>query len=152
MGESYQLKNLNQRNRDVILLHVMGFRNNQIAEKLGYSVPTVSSIIHTEIAQAMIKELRSQQEGYAVDIWERLDEEAEASLEVLLALRDNTEVDSSLRAGISNDLLDRAGFKPPTKIIRKNEGDAQGLVSRIKQRAIEAKQVSDAEYEEVEDG
>ena len=61
------------------------------------------------------------------------EQEAEANVELLVALRDNTEIDSNLRASIAKDLLDRAGYKPPTKIIRKNEGDAGGLVERVKQ-------------------
>ena len=51
MGESYSLQKLNQRNREVILLYMLGRKQKDIAKQLGYSEPTVSSIINSEPAQ-----------------------------------------------------------------------------------------------------
>lgn len=130
--------NLSSRMKAALRLVFDGWSQADICEATGYNQCRISVIVNSPVGKAYLAELdkatldkvATAQADFAVSknkmaIRERLETEAAASLETLLAIRDGS-ADPRLTATVSMDLLDRAGYKGPDKV----EIDARVLATQ----------------------
>ena len=130
------LKHERPAHRLAILLKAQGLSNKEIAERLGLSAIHVGNILRQpwarkrlveEIQRSGRDEIQALLAGSAVD-----------SINTLIELRDDDEVENSVRKAAADSLLDRFLGKPTQRVESKNETHVfSGDVARIDQELAE---------------
>jgi hypothetical protein len=141
-SESYdqlQPQKLSPRMKSALRLVYDGWSQKDIAEATGYNQPRIAILANSDVGKVYLEELDSAVTAKVagvhadfaaspkkMDVRKRLEDEAATSLETLLAIRDGSLEDPRLLASVSQDLLDRAGYKSPDKV----EVDARVLATQ----------------------
>jgi len=106
---AYAVKKLHFRHHEIARLLLLGFGNKQIAGMLGVTPQHVSDMRKDPLMQRRMAVLTDRRDASALDVEKRLQEEAPASLDTLLEVRDDPDSGRALRAKVALELLDRAG-------------------------------------------
>lgn len=140
-------KHINTRHRKLMRLLIAGWTLRDAAEMLGYHPKRVSQIVTSPLfkeemakMQEEIKKEFVETEGSKAtsDIVRlRMKEEALASLETLIKLRDSSQSDR-VRQLSAIEILDRAGYKPTDKVeaeiaIDASDGLCQAIATVMKE-------------------
>lgn len=115
-ARKYQIMELWDRHHAILRMLALGATPKQIAETLGCTTATVGNVVHGELGKRQLEIMRGAADKTTVDIMEdirRLAPIAVARLEELLV---DKSTDPRLVAGISHDILDRAGHAAPKVI------------------------------------
>lgn len=115
-ARKYQIMELWDRHHQILRLLALGMSVKQIAEHLGCTTATVGNVKHSEVGKYQLGLLQSAADKQTVDIMEdirRLAPIAVAKLEEILT---DPNSDKRLVAGVSHDILDRAGHAAPKVI------------------------------------
>ncbi len=151
---AYNVKKLHYRHHEIARLLLLGWGNKQIAEALSVTPQHVSDMRKDPLLQRRMTVLTERRDVDAVNVEKRLKEEAPASLDTLLEVRDDVDSGRSLRARVALELLDRAGHG---KMQRVQANILHGAVppevmARVKQRMDRARSmedIPDAVFEEI---
>lgn len=103
--------------RVVCYLKAQGLNHKEIAERTGYTTVAIAYICAQKWAQELIAEELTQAGRSRVEYI--LSEQAVPSLEKLITLRDDPEVNKEVQRKAANDLLDRIFGKPNQPITHK---------------------------------
>jgi hypothetical protein len=134
----YQLQNMSQIHHEIVRLLLLGWGNKEIAEHFGVTEAMVCYTANSRIVQDKLAMLRQVRDAEAIDVAQRIKELAPECIDTLDEIRRNDNAGFAIRAKVSMDLLDRAGYAAP-KVIRA-EGVVAHLtmddIAEIKRRAI----------------
>lgn len=135
---------------EITRLLSLGFKNTQIAQRLGISHVMVSNVKNSPVVQDQLAILRGVRDAESIDVAMEIRDFAPTCLTLLKSIV-NGEVEAStpLKAHTARDLLDRGGFPA----IKRIESVSTQLTSKdiedIKNRAFGNKeQVVNGEFEE----
>ena len=109
----HNLQALRQRHFDIIRMHIEGLSDNEIADILEVSLPTVRYTLNSEMAKNRIAEINAWMDEEAITVKKRLEEAAPLALDILLQILISEDEKSSNKIRAANSLLDRAGHAPP---------------------------------------
>lgn len=114
---TYETKQLWERSKEILGLHVLGMKGTEIAEKLNITPATVYSTTNSQLGQEYIKGIRESREGSIKTFKERIGELTERSLEFYQKVFDDPREGSlRLKKEISDTvLLELSGLRVPTK-------------------------------------
>lgn len=160
-GRAYQLKALRARHHEIIRLHILGYKNVDIARVLGVTPVSVSNALNSHEGQAVARLLCAARDGEAVDLSARFAEVAPKAFEFLEDTLDNENAPIHLRSKIATELLGLAGHVKPQRlqvsgaIAHITPADLEEIKRRAVQAAAECGLLSDpnvleAEFNEVE--
>ncbi len=149
----FEPKKIWQMHHEIINLHVLGWKNTDIAKKIGATKEHISSIVNSSAAKAKISLLRGERDAKTFDVLkevEKLLPEAVKTYERILAGEEGTVV---LRKSVADTVIkDICGYQAPKKFqtasVFLTPDDLEEFKSRGIQAAIEAGIVIDAEYTE----
>ncbi len=109
------LRNLWDRHHEMIRMTVMGMKEREIALIMGLKEETVKRTLCSELAQRQLRILRTERDKGSVDV---ANEIRRLSIEAVRVLEETMQSDDSrLRFTAAKDVLDRAGFGAPTKVV-----------------------------------
>jgi len=118
-----------------------GHSNRHIARELGVSEVMVSNVKNSPAVQDRLNILEAIAYQNSIDIRQEINDRAPEALETLRELMQNKQTTASLRAKISFDILDRAGFAAVRQVETKNLHAHRYIddddIKKIKKRAIE---------------
>lgn len=116
-GRAYQKPVLRARDHEIIRWHLLGYKNVDIAERLGVTPTTISITLNSAVAREYMRWLGGARDHSAVDMSRQLTDCAPEAFEFLQdgVLR-NENAPIHLRAKTANDLLGLAGFVRPQRI------------------------------------
>jgi len=138
-NRQYQLQELTESHKEIIRRAFLGEKKIAIATDMRVSPQTVSYVIHSELGRQYMRSLEEQRVRATVDIREQIEELAPLALETLADLLNDHSQLPSIRLRAATDLLDRAGYKPPSKSEITVEPVQRGLTredrERIKEKA-----------------
>lgn len=133
--------------REVARLSVMGFKQQQIAERLGMTVLGVGQILKNPTVRNHIKTMNEVRDVKAVDVGQQLKglaSLAASKIEQILSIEEEEPSPSMLTIQLSaaKDVLDRAGFGAIRKsaTVAKHTHSIEGqeeVLKRVRSRAIE---------------
>lgn len=107
----YQVQKIHERHHLMIRMKVLGYGNKQIAEKIGVTPQNVSDVLNSTIAQQQVKAMEAAAGVGTISMRKRLELASPKALDLLEKIRDGVqdgeEASISLRASVSQDLLDR---------------------------------------------
>lgn len=111
------IKELKTQHRTIIQMSFSGFKNNEIAEKLGMAQSTISSILRSPLGNAYMGGLHDKAKENTLDVRKQLismNSSALAAFERILSPAHKAPY--NVQFSTAKDILDRNGFKPTDKI------------------------------------
>ena len=112
------LKELRSQHRNIIQMAFNGYKNQEIAERLGMAESTVSTILRSPLGQAYLNGLQDRAHEATLDVRKKLVSLNKAALETFTRLLDPREkkVPHSVQFNAAKDVLDRNGYKAPDRL------------------------------------
>jgi predicted transcriptional regulator len=116
---TYDIKQLWQRNHEIINLAAKGFKNLEIAEILNVSKATVSSTLNSELGEKKLSEIRYGRDEEAKKVTEKIRVLTSKALATYHEIFDDESGDCSMKDKKSvadTVVLELSGLRAPTKI------------------------------------
>tara|TARA_R100000808_G_C2135763_1_gene144122 strand:+ start:350 stop:829 length:480 start_codon:yes stop_codon:yes gene_type:complete len=134
----YQLKEMWDRHHEINRRLLLGQKSKEIAKELGITEATVSYTKNSKLAQKELNIMKVARDADTIDVARQIREIAPQALEVLENIMNDEETAETLKAKVATDLLDRAGYSPPKKVIGAiaHQHFSKEDISKIKQRAL----------------
>lgn len=117
-GPQMQLKELRDHHQAVKRLVFLGMSNVEIAEIVGLSPEMVSTIRNSAIFRTAVQEMHENADEHVMEVSRRISANAHRAVDILQGILngDIDNVSPNLQARIAQDMLNRAGHSPITKI------------------------------------
>jgi hypothetical protein len=124
-GNGSPVQHLWEVHKTIARLQVSGMRSMDIARKLGYTEPWLSTITCSPVYKKYLASLSERADDQAIDIKRQIQEGAEVGVcELLKVLKGEGEhkgnVPTSLKVKVAQDFLDRNGNAKITKVQQDN--------------------------------
>ena len=116
-NRKYQIKQLWSRHEEINRRLLLGQKSKDIANDLNISEATVSYTKNSKLAQKELGIMKAARDANSVDVAQQIQEIAPQALEILEEIMQGDETQQSLKAKVATDLLDRAGYTPPKKVL-----------------------------------
>jgi len=113
------LKELKSQHRNIIQMAFNGYKNQEIAERLGMAQSSVSTILRSPLGQAYLNGLQDRAHEATLDVRKKLvslNKEALATFEHLLNSSSRKAVPAAVQFNAAKDVLDRNGYKAPDRL------------------------------------
>lgn len=111
------LKELKAHHRNVIQMSFNGYKNGEIAERLGMTQSTVSLIINSPLGKAYLDGLQDKAQKAALDVRKELISMNKTALDTFKRLLDpKGKVPAAVQYNTAKDILDRTGYKASDKL------------------------------------
>lgn len=143
-ARKYNIKKLWELHANIAQSVALGKTNVEIGEELGITPQTVSNVRNSPIGKDKVEILVSAMDAETVDIGRRIREFAPKALELLENIIEGRVPGTSvaLRAKYASQHLGRAGYGEITKVHSLNATVTKDDIEQIKQRALQAKNVT----------
>ena len=143
------LKKLWGRHREVARLHVLGFKNIEIAELLGITTATVVNNLNSSLVKQELARLSLLRDNGAIDIAKDIKDLLPLALETMKDIMANgSKEGDKLKSAIR--VLDMGGHSPIKRTIGINAVFDKDDLKEIKRRAMQDAPIVDAESVEIE--
>lgn len=110
------LKELRSQHRNIIQMSFNGFKNNEIAEKLGLAPATISQILRSPLGQAYLNGLTDKSQEDTLDVRKKLISLNKDALNTITRILDpKIKAPFNVQLTAAKDVLDRNGYKPSDK-------------------------------------
>lgn len=110
------LKELRSQHRTIIQMSFSGFKNNEIAEKMGMTPSTVSQILRSPLGQAYLNGLIDKSQEDTLDVRKKLISLNQSALGTIERILDpKVKAPFNVQLTAAKDVLDRNGYKPSDK-------------------------------------
>ena len=152
----WNIKQLWQRNHEIINLAAKGFKNVDIAEILGITPACVSDTLNSDLGMAKLSELRQERDEDAKKTVEKIRLLTNKAIETYNQIFDDDSGEASIKLKkevADNVLLELSGLKAPTKVQTQNVSMTLTAdeLEEFKKRGRQAvNEVIDVEVEDVE--
>jgi predicted transcriptional regulator len=111
------LKELRTQHRNIIQMSFNGYKNNEIAERLGMAQSSVSIILRSPLGQAYLKGLEDRAHETTLDVRKKLVSLNKFALDTFERLLNPKEkAPHAVQYNTAKDVLDRNGYKAPDRI------------------------------------
>ncbi len=162
----HDLKKMNERHHQIVRYSMLGYKNKQIAEKLGITPESVGQVLSSSLVQIKREQLRGASDAKAVDIMDDIQRILPGAVKLLGELVNGGSLfegaeygsaDRALQAKASKDLLGIGGYSPVKRTESRNinatlTSDEVGqMVAEAKALGISCGDVVEAEYTEKSD-
>lgn len=119
--KTYQVKQLWDRQNEILRLAVLGMKQTEIAKKMGVTPATISNTLGSELAQEKLAIMVAERDATTVDLARQIKEIAPQALEIIKdAMEDNGKLCPRDRVKVAQDVLDRAGYSPVQMVMSAN--------------------------------
>ena len=111
------LKELRSQHRNIIQMAFNGYKNNEIAERLGMAQSSVSIILRSPLGQAYMNGLQDRAQEATLDVRKKLVSLNKDALDTIARLLNPKEkAPHSVQFSAAKDVLDRTGYKAPDRL------------------------------------
>ena len=115
--KSYNIKQLWQRNHEIINLSVRGFKHSDIAKILNIDPVTVSQTVNSDLGKHKISELRRSRDEEAKVVCEKIRVLTDKALETYHEIFDSDHATLKDKKAVADTvILELSGLRVPTKI------------------------------------
>lgn len=135
--KKFTLRELNTTHREIIRLHLLGKKNDEIGPTVGRHPNYVGSVLRDPLAKAHMARLQDRADNQVVDIRKRIQTMAPKALDTMDRLMKFGQDSTAFNA--AKDTLDRAGLAPVQKSLNVNVDAVYGeeskarIIKRMKQ-------------------
>lgn len=139
-----QPKMLSDRYHQILRLHLLGYKNREIAVRLGIAESTVSIALNSNLGRCYSAMQRAELDGTAIEAAREIRNLAAKAVKLIEGVMESEEAPASVRLRAAQDILDRAGFSAPKQ--REIEASPVSLTTEeldeLKRMAVERAQES----------
>ena len=115
--KTYEIKQLWQRNHEIINLAARGFKNTEIAEILGITPTCVSQTLNSELGERKLSEIRLERDEESKKTTEKIRVLTSKALQVYHDIFDSDESTMSAKKDVADTVvLELSGLRAPTRI------------------------------------
>jgi predicted transcriptional regulator len=115
--KTYEIKQLWQRNHEIINLSARGFKNVEIAEILGITPTCVSQTLNSELGERKLSEIRLERDEDAKKTVEKIRVLTSKALQVYHDIFDSDESTMSAKKDVADTVvLELSGLRAPTRV------------------------------------
>ena len=115
--KTYEIKQLWQRNHEIINLSARGFKNVEIAEILGITPTCVSQTLNSELGERKLSEIRLERDEDAKKTVEKIRVLTSKALQVYHDIFDSDESTMSAKKDVADTVvLELSGLSAPTRV------------------------------------
>jgi len=140
-GGQWEAKALWESSHEIMRLAFLGWRNKEIAEKLGVDKVTVSNTINSTLGQKKLQLMHDARDADVIDVADKIAELAPQAVDVYKRILEEDGVNLSLKKNTADTILkDILGHQAPKKVEGKFAHAHLGEedISRIKERSLAA--------------
>ena len=140
--DSISITELYSGQRELVRLFSTGlYTKKDLSVMTGYSIPTIDRVLSSPLAQMRLEMLEAAKDAQAVDLSLEINALASVALEVQANLMMDKDTPANVKRGITDKMLDRAGYTPVNKNINMNMSGVltDEDLDSIKDRAKEIK-------------
>lgn len=152
-------KRIQENHHEIKRMIFLGWKNVEIARKLGITEVMVSNVRNSPVIQSELKKMHGARDKDVIDVAQKIREFAPTCVELLERVvtgkgSDGKQASIALRAKTAENFLDRAGFAPPKKIQSESVVTyfTKDEIEELKQRAFGNGDVIDVTPEETKNG
>jgi len=156
--KTFEVSRMWERHHEIARLIILGYKNEEIAERLGISPVTVSYTRNSRVVQDKLSVMTGARDADTVDLSREIKLKAPKALAILEKIIDGEAgtigelASPALRAKTAENWIDRAGYavqRGGVQLHAHAHFDAQDIIE-IKKRALDSGIVIDAEEIEIE--
>lgn len=117
--KTHEIKQVWQRNHEILRLALLGHKYVDIAATLGISAQTVSNTLNSQLGMEKLSEMRAKRDADSIEVAEEVKKLFPKALEIYEEIlhSDSDEISFELKLKAANNvLMDLGGHKAPTKI------------------------------------
>jgi len=117
--QTYEIKQLWQRNHEIVNLAAIGYNNTDIAEILNITPATVSNTLNSELGMHKLADIRQARDEETKKIHEKIRVLTDKALNVYHEIFDNESGEASIKDrkdAADTVVLELSGLRAPTKI------------------------------------
>ena len=114
--KSYDIKQLWQRNHEILNLAVLGMKGTEIARILNICEVTVSNTLNSELGMKKLSELREGRDEKFGDVLEEVAKLFPVAMETYKKILDGQEITKLQKEAADTVLMDIGGHRAPAKI------------------------------------
>jgi len=140
-GQEWEAKALWESSHEMVRLAFLGWRNTEIAERLGVDKITVSNTINSTLGQKKLQLMHDARDADVIDVADKIAELAPKAVDVYRRILEEDDAKLSLKKNTADTILkDILGYQAPKKIEGKFAHAHLGEedISRIKERSLAA--------------
>lgn len=155
--KTYEIKQLWQRNHEIVNLAARGFKQVEIAEILNINPQTVSNTLNSELGQHKLSDIRAERDEEAKKVGEKIRVLTNKALTIYHEIFDDESGEMGLKDKgefAKHFLNDMSGLRAPTRIQSHSVSMvmSQDEIREFKERGLQAARESgiivDADYED----
>jgi len=153
--KTYDIKQLWQRNHEILQLALTIPKHKEIARLLGITEATVSNTLNSELGRKKLSQLRQRRDEDSIDVLKEVGKLLPKAIETYNKILDGENISKLQKETADTLTMDIGGYRAPTRTEVKGShlvltGDEiEGFVERGKIAAKAAGLIVDASFEEV---
>jgi len=142
--KTHDIKQLWQRNHEILRMALVGMKPKDIANILGIHVQTVSNTMNSELGRKKLSSLREKRDGDIVDVAMEVTKMLPKALETYEKILDGKEVSKIQKETADTLVMDIGGHRAPTKVQSESAHLhlTQEDIKEFKERGIRAAKAS----------
>lgn len=113
---SQEPKKLNERHHQILRFHLLGWKNKDIAEHLGVSLMTVTTVVNSSLGRLKTQMMSAELDHTAVEAARRIRQLAPPAVQVIEDIMKDEDAPAAVRLNAAKDVLDRAGLAAPKRM------------------------------------
>jgi DNA-binding CsgD family transcriptional regulator len=130
--KTYDIKQLWQRNHEILQMTLLGWKPKEIAALLGIHVQTVSNTVNSELGKKKLSWMRQKRDEGAIDIAAEVNRLLPKCIEVYEGILDGDESISKMQKETADTLtMDIAGHRAPTRT------QSEGVIAHLTKDDLE---------------
>lgn len=112
----YEPEKLNSRHHQILRLNLLGWKNKDIAERLGVSLVTVTTVVNSSLGRLKTQCMHAELDHTAMEAARQIRRLAPQAVQTVEEIMGDASAPMAVRLSAARDLLDRAGFAAPKKV------------------------------------
>lgn len=109
-GAAWQPKTLSERHHNILRMHLLGYSNIEIAERLGCTPTAVGLAVNSNLGRIQTRMMRAELDNGAIEAAKRIRALAPKAIDVIEQTLDDPDAPIAVRLKAAQDALDRAGL------------------------------------------
>jgi len=159
-GKVFEVQKIWNITHEIMRLHILGFKNVEIASQLNITAQTVSNAVNSTIVKRQMEVMQAKRDVDTIAVAERVVQMSGKALDVLETIMDDEKEPGSVRSKVALSILDRNSETAPVRRTESHgiyEHFLRGkTIAEVKQLARDRgylskpEQVEDVSFKEIE--
>ena len=138
--KTYDIQKLWDSNREILRLITLGWKDKEIAEKLGVTTQTVSNTRNSTLGKRQLSLMRGARDAEVLDVQRKVDSLLPKAFQVYEEILESEGISKLKKATADTIVKELGGHAAPTKVDIRSQSLVHAKLEVIKQRAIEARE------------